>query len=174
MPDELADKTLNRAARMVEQLLRDVRYGLRMVVKNPAFSAIAIMTLALGIGSNTAIFTVINAVLLRSLPYDDSSRLVFVYAAQANAADQVGPFSYPRFTLLRDANHSFSGLAAFTSEVFNLTGRGDPEQIASARVSWNFFNVLGVKPSMGRTFIRGEGQPGGKEVVLISHSLWRR
>jgi putative ABC transport system permease protein len=174
LPDELADKTLNRVARMVEQLLRDVRYGLRMVVKNPAFSAIAILTLALGIGANTAIFTVINAVLLRSLPYDDSSRLVFVYAAQANAADQVGPFSYPRFTLLRDANRTFSGLAAFTSEVFNLTGRGDPEQIASARVSWNFFNVLGVKPSMGRTFIRGEGQPGGKEVVLISHSLWRR
>ncbi|MBZ5538568.1 MAG: ABC transporter permease [Acidobacteriia bacterium] len=160
--------------RTAGQILRDLRYGLRTVVKNPAFSAIAVLTLALGIGANTAIFTVTNALLLRPLPYGDSSRLVYVYAARADAADQAGPFSYPRFTLLRDANRSFSGLAAFSSEVFNLTGRGDPEQIPSARVSWNFFNVLGVKPLLGRTFIPGEGQPGGKEVALISHSLWRR
>ncbi|MBZ5554521.1 MAG: ABC transporter permease [Acidobacteriia bacterium] len=162
------------AVRAAGQLLRDFRYGLRMVVKNPAFSAIAVLTLALGIGANTAIFTVVNALLLRPLPYGDSSRLVYVYAARPDTADQAGPFSYPRFTLLRDANRSFSGVAAFSNETFNLTGRGDPEQISSARVSWNFFNVLGVNPSLGRTFIPGEGQPGGKEVALISHSLWRR
>ena len=160
--------------RTASQFLRDLRYGVRTVVKNPTFSAIAILTLALGIGATTAIFTVTNALLLRPLPYGDASRLVYVYAARTDAADQAGPFSYPRFKLLRDDNRSFSGVAAFSSEVFNLTGRGDPEQISSARVSWNFFNVLGVNPSLGRMFFQEEGEPGGKEVALISHSLWRQ
>src|SRR5690349_8129221 len=154
-------------------LYYDLRYALRMLAKNPGFTAVAVGALALGIGANTAIFTVANTLLLRPLPYAHPDRLVLIAAAQINQRSRPGVFSFPRFTMMREHARSFSGIAAFTNEIFNLTGLGDPEQIPSARVSWNFLDVLGVRPALGRSFLPDEDQPGGKPVVMISSRLWR-
>jgi putative ABC transport system permease protein len=150
--------------------MKDLKYGLRMLAKNPAFTAIAILTLALGIGANTAIFTVANALLLRPLPFKDPDHLVRI----ASGRDGTGYVSLPYFTVLRDQNRSFSGIAAYGQELFSLTGRGEPEQLAAERVTWNFFDVLGARLTLGRPFAPEEDQPGGKQVVLISDELWSR
>jgi putative ABC transport system permease protein len=155
-------------------LLQDARYALRMLAKTPAFTSIAIVTLALGIGANTAIFTVANAVLLRPLPYTDPSRLLLISTALATQRSQLTPMSLLRFTNIHDRNRSFSGIAAFTNETFNLSGRGDAQQIPSARVTSEFFDVLGVRPELGRGFLPDADKPGGKNEVLISHSFWMR
>ncbi len=152
---------------------QDVRFGSRMMIRNPGFSIAAIITLALGIGGNTAIFTIFNAVLLRPLPYSDPQKLVTLAVARADEMENVNPFSLVRFEMLRDSSHSFSGVAAYCVEFFNLTGRGEPMQVHAARVSPNFFEVLGVNPRMGRSFTAEEGSPGGKPVVIISDSLWK-
>ena len=153
------------------RLLQDLRYGFRMLAKSRGFTAIAILTLALGIGANTAIFSVANALLIRPLPYPDSDRLVIVTIAR-------GPnrraFSYNRATFLQDHSRSFSGFAPFVAENFNLTGQADPEQLPAVRVAWNFLQVLGVGPALGRTFRPEEDRPGGRPAVLISDSLWKR
>ncbi|MGA2736650.1 MAG: ABC transporter permease [Bryobacteraceae bacterium] len=156
------------------EVMRNFRYACRMLSKSPGFALVAIVTLALGIGANTAIFSVANALLLRPLPYAHPDRLVLVYAEKPDAAGAVQPFSFPRATFLSEKGRAFSGFAAFTSENFNLTGRGDPEQLSAARVSWNFFGVLGVRPALGRAFLPEEDRPGGKAVCLISHALWTR
>ncbi|HYM09816.1 MAG TPA: ABC transporter permease, partial [Bryobacterales bacterium] len=140
-----------------------------MLGKNRAFTLVTALTLALGIGANTAMFSVADALLLRPLPYGHPERLMLVYAWKAGAA---GPFSLPRFEFLRDHGQSFAAIAAFTSETFNLSRRGDPEQLPSARVSWNFFDALGVSPALGRSFRSEEDQAGGRQVVLISSRLW--
>ncbi len=150
--------------------MKDLQYALRMLAKSPGFTAIAILTLALGIGANTAIFTVANALLLRPLPYKDPDHLVRI----ATGRDRTGYVSLPYFTVLRDHNRSFSGVAAYSMELFSLSGRGEPQQIVAERVTWNFFDVLGVRPTLGRTFLADEDQPGGKQVVLISDELWLR
>ena len=149
----------------------DVRYAVRMLAKSPGFPLVAILTLALGIGANTAIFTVANTLLLRPLPYTNPSRLALLFADRRG---QLQGFSYLRYSLLRDQTRSFSGVAAFASDTFNLTGRGDPEQLSSARVSANFFDVLGVRPELGRTFAANGDQPEAKPEVMISHLLWLR
>lgn len=151
-----------------------LRYAARILAKSPGFSVVAIVTLALGIGANTSIFTVANALLLRPLPYQEPERLVLVSAAKAASPLEVLPFSYPRFALISGKSHSFSDIAAFTNETFNLTGLGQPEQLAAARVSWNFFEVLGLRPARGRGFLEEEDQPGGRPVCVISHRLWTR
>src|SRR5258708_3792415 len=152
----------------------DLRQAFRLLAKNPGFSTLAVLTLALGIGANTAIFTIANALLLRPLPYADPSRLMLVSAPPANEPGETGWLSLPFFNVLNDRSRAFSGLAACTFETFSLTGHGDPEQIFAARSSWNFFDVLGVKPILGRTFARQEDQRGGQQVVLISYDFWRR
>ena len=151
-------------------LWKNARNSLRMLGKSPAFTAIAILTLALGIGANTAIFTVANALLLRPLPYKEPERLIRI----STQRDREGYLSLPFFTTLSDHNQSFSGIAAYQGESFNLTGRGDPDQIAAERVTWNFFDLLGVRPVAGRSFIPEEDQPGGRPVVLISAELSTR
>jgi len=153
------------------QLLQDLRYGLRMLAKSPGFTAIAILTLALGIGANTAIFSVANALLIRPLPYPDPDRLVIVTNARG---PNRRPFSYARATFLQEHNRSFSAFAPFFAENFNLTGRGDPEQLPAVRVAWNFFEILGVGPTLGRAFRPEEDRPGSHPAVLISNSLWKR
>lgn len=155
-------------------MMRNLRYALRVLLKNPGFSVVAIVTLALGMGANTAIFSVADALLLRPLPYAHAGRLVLVYAEKRDAAGAIQPFSYPHATFLNDKSRAFSGFAAFTDENFNLTGMGDPEQLTAARTSWNFFDVLGVRPSLGRAFLPAEDQPGTRAVCLISHALWTR
>src|SRR5581483_8856455 len=155
-------------------MFSDLRQAVRLLAKNPAFTIIAVLTLALGIGANTAIFTITNAVLLRPLPYADPEKIVLVSAPPSNGRAEIGFLSLPFFNILRDRARSYSGLAVATFETFTLTGRGDPEQIAAGRASWNFFDVLGVRPVVGRTFSRDEDQRGGANVVLITYELWMR
>jgi putative ABC transport system permease protein len=152
----------------------DLRQALRLLAKNPAFTAIAVLTLALGIGANTAIFTIANALLLRSLPFADPGRLVLVSGTLPGERDEAGRLSFPFYNVLHDRNHSFSSIAVCTFESFSLTGHGDPEQIYAARTSWKFFDLLGVKPIAGRTFSQEEDQRGGPQVVMISYELWNR
>src|SRR5579872_3014499 len=147
-------------------LAQDVRYALRGFAKNPGFAAVAVVTLALGIGANTAIFSVADALLLRPLPYAQPDRLVVLSSQQKGTPFTLGLLSWTRFEQLNRESRSFSGIAAFTNEVFNLTGRDDPEQLRAARVSWNFLPVLGVQPALGRDFTRQEDQPGGPLVAL--------
>jgi putative ABC transport system permease protein len=150
---------------------QDLRYGVRMLARNRAFTAVAVLTLALGIGANTAIFSIANAVLFRPLPYADPGRLVIVTNARGSNRR---PFSLARAAFIERNSASLAGFAAFVTENFNLTGRGEPELLPSARVAWNFFDLLGVRPALGRTFLQAEGQPGARPVVVISDSLWKR
>jgi putative ABC transport system permease protein len=142
-----------------------------MLVKNPGFTTVAILTLALGIGANTAIFSVADALLIRALPYPDPDRLVIVTNARG---PNRRPFSYIRATFVQEHSRSFAGFAPFVTENFNMTGRGDPEQLPAARVASNFFQVLGVGPALGRAFRKEEDLPGSHPAVLISDSLWKR
>ncbi len=155
-------------------LARDVRYALRGFAKSPGFAAVAVLTLALGIGANTAIFSVADALLLRPLPYAHPERLVVLSAQKTGTPFTLGPLSWIRFQQLNRDSRSFTGIAAFSNEVFNLTGRDNPEQLAAARVSWNFLPILGLQPAVGRGFTAEEDQPGGSLVALLSEEFWRR
>ena len=152
----------------------DIRTAFRVFTKSPGFAAVAVFTLAVGIGANTAIFSVANALLLRPLPFAHPGRLVLIGGALNDADVSQGTLSWLRFNQVDQNQRSFSGIAAFTNETFNITGRGDPEELAAARVSWNFFDILGVHPAIGRAFRPEEDKAGGDNVVLISPSLWER
>ncbi len=141
-----------------------------MLGKNPGFSLAAIFTLALGIGANTAIFTVTNALLLRPFPYRDPQQLVSV---DVQDKTKVNGITLLRYELVRDRNRSFQSVAVWTNDNANLTGHGEPLQVPMVRVSANFFSTLGVQPQLGRTFTDEEGRPEGKPVAMISASLWR-
>ena len=156
---------------LLKTLRQDLRYALRVMLKNPGFTLAAMLTLALGIGGNTAIFTVTNAALLKSLPYEDPGKLVFL-DTQRQRDKQSGGFSLNRYDMVRDHNRSFSGLAVFARDSFNFTGHGEPQQVTVSRVSPNFFSVLGLQAEVGRNFIDEEGQPAGKPVVMISDAFW--
>jgi putative ABC transport system permease protein len=157
---------------MISRLIDELRFAAGMLGKSPAFAALAILTLALGISANTAIFTVANALLLRPLPYANPQQLMMVYETNAAEHSQEDVFSWPYFSRLRDHQHSFSGISAFASDDFDMSGRGEPRQISAGRVSWNFFDVLGVQSELGRNFFSGEGQRGGHRVVMLSHRFW--
>jgi putative ABC transport system permease protein len=151
-------------------LVQDLRFGARMLRKNPGFTLAAIITLALAIGANSAIFTVMNALLLRPFPYQQPEQLVSV---SARSQDTSFGTTLLRYELVRDHNQSFQGVAVYTNDNFNLTGRGEPLQVPVARVSANFFSLLGIQPQLGRAFTEEEGRPEGKPVVMISDALWR-
>jgi putative ABC transport system permease protein len=159
---------------LLSDFRQDLRYALRMLVKNPAFTVIAVTALALGIGANSAIFSVVNSVLLEPLPYQNPNELVMIWE---DASKQGYPRDTPaaaNYVDWRDQNHTFVGMAAIEDESFNLTGVGDPEKIEGRRVSADLFSLLGVEPQLGRAFIREEDQPGAGKVVLLSHRLWQR
>jgi predicted permease len=151
---------------------QDVQYGLRMLLKNPGFTTIAIVTLALGIGANTALFSVVNGVLLNPLPYQEPERLVALYAKSKEFSRS--SISYPNFLDWQRENRSFTALAAFRADNLNLTGVGDPERLRTEMISATFFPILGVKPVVGRVFSEQEDQLGGAPVIIISEGLWRR
>src|SRR6185503_1841425 len=158
---------------LIADLLHDLRYAARLQRKNPAFTVVAVIALALGIGANTAIFSVVNTVLLRPLPYKDPERLVMVWE---DASKQGYPRDTPataNFIDWRDQSHVFEGMAALADESFNLTGSGDPERLEARRVSATLFPLLGVDPQIGRVFNAGEDQPGAQRVVLLSYALWQ-
>jgi len=154
----------------MESLIQDVRYGFRMLAKSPGFTAIAVITLALGIGTNTAMFSVINSVLLRSLPFRDSSRVMVVWKTMSNGAPNA--FSTPAFLEIRQQGDLMAHLGAFSNVSFNLAGKDLPERIAGGKVNFDLFPVLGVQPILGRTFVPEEDHPGAGRVVILSHALW--
>src|SRR5690348_13478490 len=151
-----------------------LRYALRLLAKSPGFTAVAVLTLTLGIGANTAIFSVVNELLLRSLPLEDPGRLVFASVVNPRRGPGNGPFSNVSYELVRDRNHSFTGVAAFAGDRLPLTGSGDPEQLQGARVSPNFLAVLGSQPMLGRDFRPEEGKLGAPGVAILSHRLWQK
>jgi putative ABC transport system permease protein len=154
-------------------LLQDVRYGVRMLIKNPGFTAIAVLTLALGIGANTAIFSVVNAELLRPLPFRDSERLVSVATANSRMHSSNGSASYPDFMDWRSQNQVFEKMAVYTTATFTLTGQENAAHLEGASVSAEMFDLLGVSPELGRTFQPGEDGPN-HHVIIISHHLWKQ
>ncbi|HEV3042123.1 MAG TPA: ABC transporter permease [Candidatus Angelobacter sp.] len=155
-------------------LLQDLRYAWRMLRKSPSFTAIAVITLALGIGANTAIFSVVDAVMLRPLPYPQPDRLMFVteMALQRDGTLIEGPTSYPDFFDWRTGNHVFEAMASYHSDDFTLIGSGDPIHVTGETVSSEFFSVLRVPPMLGRGFWAEEEKPGTR-VVVLSHDLWQ-
>jgi predicted permease len=159
----------------LEEIIQDLRYGLRLLRKSPGFTAVAILTLALGIGANTAIFSVVNAVLLKSLPFKDPEQLVMVWNRGAAAAggDRT-PLAVADLLDWRAQNRSFADIAAFQSDSFNYAGGDLPEQLLAANVTANFFSVLGVQAQLGRTFLPEEDRPGAQHVALLSDGFWRR
>jgi putative ABC transport system permease protein len=153
-------------------LLQDLRYGLRMLAKSPGFTAVAVLTLALGIGANTAIFSVVNGVLLNPLPYPSPNQLVTVDASKPLFPR--GSISYPNFLDWHRMNHSFSGFAVARPTGYMLTGEGDAEELDAAVVTSDFFSLLGIRPVLGHGFTPDEDRIGVSNVVAISTGLWRR
>lgn len=152
---------------------QDLRYGARMLLKQPGFSLIAVLTLALGIGANTAIFSLIDAVLLRPMSYANPDQLVLVWedsSAIGFPRDTPAPANYADW---KAQNHVFQDMAALGYRSFNLTGEGEPEKLQANGVTANFLPLLGVVPALGRNFLPEEDQPGGAKVVILSHQLWQ-
>jgi putative ABC transport system permease protein len=159
---------------MFGDILQDLRYGLRTLRKHPGFTAVAVTALALGIGANTAIFSVVNTVLLRPLPYHDPDRLVMVWEDDTKGGYPRDTPSAANFVDWREQNKVFEGMGALADQSFNLTGAGDPERLEGKRASANLFNLLGVEPMIGRGFLPEDDQPGAGRVVVLSHGLWQR
>jgi predicted permease len=153
-------------------LWQDIKFGFRMLAQKPAFTAIALLTLALGIGANTAIFSVVNAVLLNPLPYPQSDRLMALCTKGPNF--DCGSVSYPNFLDWQRENRDFQAMAAYRRDHFNLTGQGEAERLRGDMVSADFFSILGIKPALGRLFNAGDDHVGAEPVVLISSGFWKR
>ncbi len=157
----------------MNKLIQDVRYGIRTLLKRPGFAIIAVATLALGMGASTVIFTVVDAALLRGLPYRESSRLYHLWEKTPKQEFNKREFSYPDYQDYQQ-NTVFEGLAAYTGGGAILSGMGEPERIAAPRSSANFFTVLGVDPFIGRTFQQGEDVPNGPRVTVLTYGFWQR
>ncbi|MGH9837905.1 MAG: ABC transporter permease, partial [Blastocatellia bacterium] len=158
----------------MQTLLQDLRYGARMLFKQPGFTLIAVLTLALGIGANTAIFSIVNTTLLRPLPFAEPDKLVQVWETDVKRGDNAMNASYPNFADWRDRNHVFEQIAAYSGDGFILTGTADAERIQGAIVSPSFFPMLGIKPMVGRVFLPEEDHPNKVFSAVISERLWRR
>ncbi len=159
----------------MENLLQDLRYGFRMLLMRPGFTAVAIVTLALGIGANTAIFSVVNAVLLRPLPFADPDRLVLFYGTNRHMGFS-GQWAVcdPDYPDWKTQSEVFGQISGYQRKFFNLTGTGDPERLLASAVDADMFSLLGVQPALGRSFNAGEQQPGHQDVAVIGHTLWQR
>ena len=159
---------------MIGDLGQDVRYGLRMLAKNPAFTAIAVLALALGIGANSAIFSVVNAILLRPLPYKNPEQLVMIWENATHLGFPKNTPSPANFLDWRQQSTVFQGMAAFAERSFNLTGAGEPERLDGRRVSANLFDVLGVQADHRTHVCAARKIKPGTKVVLLNESLWKR
>jgi len=158
--------------RWLEELLQDLRYGARMLRKTPGFTLVAVLTLALGIGANTALFSVVNAVLLTPLPYPHPEQLVTIHESKPNF--DRGSISYPNFRDWQRNNHTFASMAIARGYGFSLTGLGDAEQVRARFISSDFFPLLGINPVIGRNFSPGEDEIGAAPIAMISAGLWKR
>ncbi|HEU4432160.1 MAG TPA: ABC transporter permease, partial [Pyrinomonadaceae bacterium] len=159
----------------MQNLIQDIRFGLRMLAKSPSISIVATIALALGIGANTAIFSVVNAVLLRPLPFPNPDSLVSLFETDQQRGYKTGSHSYPNFFDLRAQNTSFERVASYYSSDFILTGRGEPARLQGAVVTADLFPLLGVSPLHGRTFVPDEDKPSTTgRVVILSQQLFQR
>jgi putative ABC transport system permease protein len=163
-----------RGGGFFEVLAQDVSYAVRRLVANPGFTLVALVTLALGIGANTAIFSIASGVLLQPPPFEDPGRLVMVWNDNARISEKHDWHSYPNYVDYRDLSTVFSGLAAFNAGGWTLTGDGDPERVPGCYATANLFDVLGVRPLYGRTFTREEDLGGARNVVIVSYGFWQR
>ncbi|MGB6831813.1 MAG: ABC transporter permease, partial [Candidatus Acidiferrum sp.] len=169
-------RDINRELRglpFIETVLQDVRFAFRTLRKNPGFTAVAVLTLALGIGANTAIFSVVYAVLLKPLPYAQPDQLFNVFQAQPQEGIPIDGWSYPNFKELREQNHVFTELAGNQHHQLALTGHGEPTVVNTSVVTPELFSVFGEKPLAGRVFYSDDGKPGAAPVVILSENLWR-
>jgi predicted permease len=165
-----------RGVSFIETLLQDIRFGSRMLRKSPGFTAVAVLTLALGIGASAAVFSLVNAILLKPLPYPDSSRIVLpelISPPGVNLGSEYIPWGQLQFRILTRDAHPFQTVSAFQNDSFNLTGAGEPTFLDGFRASQEFFPSLGVSPALGRTFTTEEDRPGHEYEVIISDWLWR-
>ncbi|HYN25979.1 MAG TPA: ABC transporter permease [Pyrinomonadaceae bacterium] len=157
----------------METLLRDLRYGIRSLAKRPGFTIVALIALALGIGANTAIFSLVNAVLLKPLPFAEPDRLVWMWGNIRHGGNRasVAPLDFLDY---RNENKTFEEFAAFLPLALNLTGGGEPERLLAAGITGNYFQALGAKPLLGRTFVLENEKPGNDQVVVLSYALWQK
>jgi predicted permease len=162
-----------RRVNYIESFSQDVRYGLRQLRRTPGFTAVAVLTLALGIGANTAIFSVVNTVLFRPLPYRNSSQLMRVWATNPHNGIEHDVTSYPDFTDWAYQNRSFQQIAAYAHRFYNLSGSNEPERVDGLRASASLLSLLGIRPVIGRDFLPEEQQAGRNHVVLLTAGLWR-
>jgi putative ABC transport system permease protein len=158
----------------MDNLLKDFRYGIRSLLKHRGFSLIAVLTLALGIGANTAIFSVVNAVLLRALPFPESDQLVMIWEDASFAGFPRNTPAPANYADWKSQSQSFAEMAALSTRGFNVTGDGEPEKVEGYGVTANFLPMLGVKPAAGRVFSADEDKPGAAKVVMLSHGFWQR
>ena len=155
-------------------LIQDLRYGARIMLKQPGFTLVAVITLALGIGANTAIFSLVNSILLRPLPFREPDRLVRMLQASPKLGLSSWGVSQADFAAYREQNRSFESIAIYNTAATNLTGAGEPERLPIATVTADFFKVFGVNPLLGRTFVAGEDEMGKNQVCVISYAFWQR
>jgi len=153
--------------------VQDLRYGIRMLLRSPGFAIVAVITLALGVGANTAIFSIVHAVLLRAFPYPDPNQLVLIFRAPSNQPDALSALSYRDFTECREQNHVFTDMAGNAFHDLTLTGAGEPAIVNTADVTPQIFSVLGAKPLAGRTLLPEDGKLGAAPVAVVSENLWR-
>ena len=157
----------------METLLRDIRYGIRSLLKRPGFTAVTIIILALGIGANTTVFSLMDAVLLRSLPVRNANEIVEI-ATRTTGGGLHPDFSYPLYAAMRESNSELAGMIAYADSSFGLSAGDQTERLRGEYVSANYFDVLGVRPSTGFTFTRDDERPGAQQVAVISYALWNR
>ena len=159
----------------METLWQDMKYGARMILKSPGFALVAVLSLALGIGVNTAIFSVVDAVLLRPLPYKNPDRLVLLWSTAASQGLPISSTAPPDYREWRKQNHAFDDVAAFYYGDFNLSGPGQPpERVQGAIITASLFPLLGIEPPLGRAFLTDEEEFGHHRTVLLSYGLWQR
>jgi putative ABC transport system permease protein len=158
----------------MDNLIQDVRYAVRQLVRSPGFAAVAVLTLALGLGANTAIFSVVHGILLQPLPYPDPDRLAMVWVSNPGEGIDRDIASFPLFADWRQHAQSFEQVVAYTGSGFTLTGRGEPEPLRGATVASGFFSMLGVPPALGRVLLDEENLPGHEKVAVLGHGLWQR
>src|SRR6266581_7029258 len=156
----------------METFFKDIRYAVRTLRKRRGFTSLAVLTLALGIGASTAIFSVVDGVLLRSLPYPEAERLVELQEVTASGSRI--SFAEPNFLDVRARSRTLEGVAEYSGGTATVIGGSEPARATTLRVSGDFFPVLGTQPFLGRTFAKEESKPGGAPVVVISYGFWRR
>src|SRR5262245_33262133 len=167
-----ADALWLQPRRWEDEMIQDLRYGARMLLKDKSFTAVAVLTLALGVGANLGVFSVVNAVLLRPLPYKAPQQLVWLEESSKTSASN--PVPGPHFLEWSEQSRMLESLAGYNVENMTLTGVGEPERLQCGQATAGFFPTLGVQVALGRNFLAAEDRPGGESVAVISHRLWQR